>query len=255
MPLQRPCSIRPLILPLAGVLGVILLLLIQAPAGAEVVRPDNRATVAPPCPTHVKADKRMPRDGCLRSASSVESAVSSPEMEAEEIEAKLVQTPGDERLLAELTRTRINVANAMVSSGAGGSQAGVEEIKQQLALAGVAWSKYLKVAKKPSPGLAILVGPALFQLAELSSNSQEALKNVKAAAAAQKIVAASRPGKNSWSTLAFYDLFAQRYNAADEAIGKAATYANTRSERESIDKRFREVEKAARQFGKRLKPR
>jgi hypothetical protein len=96
----------------------------------------------------------------------------------------------------------------------------VEEVKQQLALAGVVWSKYLKVAKKPSPGLASLVAPALFQLAEFSSNSQKALKNVKPAAAAQKIAAEGRPGKNRWSTVAFHDLFAQKYNAADESIEK-----------------------------------
>jgi hypothetical protein len=76
---------------------------------------------------------------------------------------------------------------------------------------------------------------------------------VKVAAAAQKIAAESRPGKNSWSTLAFYDLFAQYYNAADESIEKATSYTNTKFERESIEKRLEEVEKDAKQFGRRLK--
>jgi hypothetical protein len=174
---------------------------------------------------------------------------------AEEIEAELAQRPGDERLLASLTRTRINAANTMAAHGVGDSKSGTEELKQQFALAGVAWSEYLKVTKKPGVGLAILVAPAFFALAELSSNSQEALKNVKAADAVQKIVVKGRPGKNSLSTLAFYDLFAQRYDAADESLEKAIAYMNTKSERETLEKKFEEVEKNARQFGRRLKAR
>jgi hypothetical protein len=210
----------------------ILLVLASPPADAGAVR--AKAAVEP-------------------ASSSVESTVSSLLKQAEEIEAELAQTPGDEGLLANLTRTRISAANAMITNGTGDSKVGGEAMRQQLAFAHVAWSKYLKVAKPPSPGLAILVAPALFQLAELSSNSQDALKNVKAAAAAQRIAVESRPGKNSWSTLAFYDLFAQYYNAADESIEKATSYTNTKFERESIEKRFEEVEKDAKQFGRRLK--
>lgn len=186
---------------------------------------------------------------------SAEGAVPSLLQQAEEIEAELAQTPGDEALLESLTRTRISAGNAMVANGVLDSNSEVEEMRQQFGLAGVAWSKYLKVAKKPSPGLAILVGPAFFRLAEISSNSQEALKNVKVAVAAQKIAAEGRPGKNSWSTLAFYELFAQRYNAADESIEKAITYTKTKYERESIKKKFEEVEKYAKRFGRRLKHR
>jgi hypothetical protein len=184
---------------------------------------------------------------------SAESPVSGLLKQAEEIEAELARTPGDEGLLANLTRTRVDAANAMIANGLLDSKSDVEEMKQQFGLAGVAWSKYLKVAKKPSPGLAILVGPAFFRLAEFSSNSQEALKHVKVAVAAQKIGAEGRPGKNSWTTLAFYELFAQRYNAADESIEKATTYTKTKYERESIEKKFEEVEKYAKRFGRRLK--
>lgn len=226
---MRPtCGIRALLSALAGAFVAMLLVLASPPANAEAVRANT---------------------------SSVENAAAGLVKQAEEIEAELAQTPGDEVLLENLTRTRVDAANAMTAAGTLDSKSDVEEMKQQLGLAGVAWSKYLKVANKPSPGLASLVAPALFQRAELSSNTHEALKSVKPAAAAQKIAAEGRPGKNSWSTLAFYDLFAQRYSAADESIEKAISYTNTKFERESIEKKFNEVEKDAKQFGRRLKHR
>src|SRR6185312_3227805 len=114
-------------------------------------------------------------------STSGESAASSFEKQAEAIEAKLAKTPGDEDLMANLTRTRINTANAMITNGKGESQEGVEEIKTQLAFASEDWSNYVEATSEPSAGLAIQVAPALFQLAEISSNSEQSLENVKAA--------------------------------------------------------------------------
>jgi hypothetical protein len=187
------------------------------------------------------------------SSSSGESAASSFEKQAENIEVKLAKTPGDEDLLASLTRTRVNTANAMITGGAGESQGGVEEVEHQLALANENWSEYLAATSKPSPGLAVQVAPALFQQAELSSTSAEALERTKVASEAQQIVAEGRPSLNSFSTLAFYTLFTQNYKAANEAIEKATGYANTKFERESIENKFQEVEKNAKEFGKALK--
>jgi hypothetical protein len=184
-----------------------------------------------------------------------ESAAPSLEKRAEEIEAKLARNPDDAGLIASLTRTRIEIADSLITEGTGEAPAGSEEVRQQLTLAAVAWSKYLKVARKPSPRLASVVAPALFQLAELSATSEEALKNVKAAVTAQKIVVEGRPGKNSWSTLAFYYLFAQNYKAADKALEKAISYTHSAYERESLEKMFNEVEKSAKRFGKKLKRR
>jgi hypothetical protein len=186
-------------------------------------------------------------------ASSGESAVSSLEKQAENIEAKLVKAPGDEDLLAGLTRTRVNVANAMITSGAGESQSGVEEVKQQLAQASEGWSEYLRTTNEPAAGLAIQVAPALFQLAELSSGGEEALETVKAAAEAQKIVTEARPSVNSWSTLAFDRLFTQDYKAAEEAKEEATKFAGTKFARESFENKYEEVEKNAKEFGSELK--
>jgi hypothetical protein len=189
----------------------------------------------------------------LGTSSSSESAASSLEKQAANIEAKLVKSPGDENLLANLTRTRVSVSNALITGGAGESQSGVEEVEHQLALASEDWSEYLAATSEPSPGLAIQVAPALFQKAELSTTSAEALENSKIATEAQKIVAEGRPSLNSYSTLAFYTLFTQNYKAAEEAKAEAAKFANTKFERESFENKYEEVEKNAKQFGKAIK--
>jgi hypothetical protein len=248
-------GIRVLLPGLAGAFAAILLVLASPPADAEAFGVGYKAAVEPTFRAHTTVDERTLGTRRSGTTSSVESAASGLVKRAEEIETELVQTPGDEALLASLTRTRIDAANTMSAHGAGDSKGGTEELRQQFALAGVAWSEYVKVAKKPSVGLAVLVAPAFFALAELSLNSREALKSVKVAAEVQEIVAEGRPGKSSWSTLAFYDLFAQNYKTADESLEKATRYINTKSERESLEKKFEEAEKAAKQFGRRLKPR
>lgn len=186
-------------------------------------------------------------------SSSSQTAVKGFEEQAGRLEKKLAKSPGDEGLLAGLTRTRVNIANSMITNGAGESQSGVEEVKQQLAQVSEDWSQYQKATSKPSPGLAIQVAPALFQLAELSVGGDAALENVKAAAEAQKAVAEGRPSLNSWSTLAIYTLFTQDFKAANAAIEKATKYAHTKFERETIENKFDEVEKNAKKFGKQLK--
>jgi hypothetical protein len=189
----------------------------------------------------------------LGTSSGGESAASSFEKQAENLEAKLVKSPGDEDLLANLTRTRINVSNALLTAGAAESASGVEEYEHQLALASEDWSEYLAATSEPSPGLAIQVAPALFQQAELSTTSAAALEKVKTATEAQQIVAEGRPSLNSFSTLAFYTLFTQNYKAAEAAKEEAAKYANTKFERESFENKSEEVEKNAKEFGKTVK--
>lgn len=188
----------------------------------------------------------------LGTNSSGESATSSLEQQAERIEAKLAKTPEDEGMLLNLTRTRINVANTMITSGAGESQEGVEEVQQELAQASEDWSRYLKAAAEPSAGLAVQVAPALFQLAQLSSSSEEALENVKAATEAQEIIAKQRPSLNSLSTLAIDQAFAQEFKAANKSVEEATKFANTKFERESLENKYEEVEKQAKEFGQGL---
>src|SRR5882757_354196 len=89
-------------------------------------------------------------------SASSESATKSLEEQATRIEAKLAKTPEDEDMLLNLTRTRINVANTMITNGAGKSEADlVQEVEQELAQASEDWSKYLKATAEPSAGLAV----------------------------------------------------------------------------------------------------
>ncbi len=186
--------------------------------------------------------------------SSGETAVTSYEKQAERIEAKLAKQPGDEDLLANLTRSRINAGNAMITNSAGKSPAEVEEeVRQQYAEVSEDWSKYLEAAKEPGAGLAIQVAPALFELARLSPTGEKALENIKAASEAQKLVAEKRPSLNSWSTLAFYTLFTQNFKAAEHAREEAKKFAHSKFERETFENKYDEVEKSAKEFGKGLK--
>ena len=190
----------------------------------------------------------------LGTSSSGESATQSLEDQATRIEAKLAKTPGDEDMLLNLTRTRINVANTMITNGAGKSEAElVQEVKQQLALASEDWSKYLAAAAEPSAGLAVQVAPAMFQLAEISGGGEESLENVKVATEAQEIVAAARPSLNSLSTQAIYQAFAQEFKAANKSLEEAIKFANTKFEREQLENKYKEVEESAKEFGKGLK--
>ncbi len=189
----------------------------------------------------------------LGTNSSGESATKSLEEQATRIERKLVKSPEDEDLLLNLTRTRINVVNTMITNSSGKSESDlVQEVKNELAQVSEDWSKYLKAAAEPSAGLAIQAAPALFQLAELSSTGEEALENVAAATEAQKIVAEARPSLNSTSTLAIYQAFNQEFKTAEKTLEEATKFASTKFERESLENKYKEVEGNAKEFGKGL---
>jgi tetratricopeptide (TPR) repeat protein len=187
------------------------------------------------------------------SGSSSGSPAAAFEEQAERIETRLRKEPQNEDLLMSLARTRATAANTLISTGATESTSGFEEVRGELNQAADAWSKYLKATNEPSPGGAQVMAPALFSLAQASRSSKEAEENVKAAAEAEEIVAKARPSLNSWSTLAEYLVFTGDYKGAKEATEKAAKYANTKFERESLENKFAELEKSAREFQKGLK--
>jgi biopolymer transport protein ExbB/TolQ len=186
------------------------------------------------------------------SSTTGESATSSLEKQAVKIEEKIAKEPENTDLLANLTRTRISVANLMINSGAGESTQGVEEVKQQLAKASEDWIEYTEATSEPSPGLAVQAAPALFQLAELSSTTEEAAENVLIATEAQEIVAEARPSIGSLSQLSYYLLFTQNYKAAAKAKEETVALMNTKFERETFENRYEEVEKNAKSFGQGL---
>jgi hypothetical protein len=175
------------------------------------------------------------------------------EEQAERIERKLAKSPNDPNLLLNLTRIRVSAANAQSEVNPTTGEALLTlQSREEFEKASAAWSEYLEATNEPSAGGAQLITPALFSLAQTSRSYNEALSNMKAAAESQKIVAEQRPSLGSLSTLALYTLFTGDYRAAEEAKKEAAKFANTKVERENLEKQFEEVRKRANEFQKQV---
>jgi hypothetical protein len=176
------------------------------------------------------------------------------EDQAEAIERKLRKSPEDPALLLGLTRARISAGNSLAEANPETGQiAYTPESRQQLEAASQAWSKYLKTTDQPDPGGAQLTAQALFGLAQTSRTGPEAEVNLRAAAAAQRIVAAARPSLGSLSTLAIYRLYSFDYGGAAQARKEAVPYANTKFERENLGNELDQISKRAHEFQKLLK--
>jgi hypothetical protein len=175
------------------------------------------------------------------------------EEQAERIEVKLKKDPENPDLLVALTRAQINTGNSLVSIEDNGQQVQTLGSVQEYQKAIDTWTKYLKATDEPTAGLAQLVAPTMFSLAETSPSLVAARRNVTAAAEAQKIVAEQRPTVNSYSTLAYYTYFTGDFAAAEKARKKAESFGKTKAERESIGSQLDEIRKSALQFDKELK--
>jgi hypothetical protein len=180
-------------------------------------------------------------------------AASQLEDQAERVELKLKKNPQDPQLLLSLTRARISAANALAATNPEtGEVAYTPEARHQLEEASEAWSKYLKATDEPSSGAAQLAAQALFGLAQTSRTGPEALVNLRAAAQAQQIVAEARPSLGSLSTMAIYRYYSFDYDGAAKARKEAATYANTKFERENLGNELDQISKRGHEFQKQL---
>ena len=97
------------------------------------------------------------------------------------------------------------------------------------------------------------MAPAFLTLAQASRTSKEAQENLVAGGEAEEIVTEARPSLNSWSTLAEYLVFSGDFKGAKEANAKAAKYASTKFERESLENKLTELETSGHEFQKGLK--
>lgn len=177
--------------------------------------------------------------------SSTSEAAKQFEEQAVRIERELKKNPENPDLLVSLTRTRINAGNSLYKG------TGLEEEREvtpealvQLQLASDVWTKYLKVTKEPSLGLAQLMAVTLVTLAEFANSPPESKENLEAATAAQKLIADKRPSLNSLTTLAFYEAILGNTKEAKRLATEAEKYGNTKFEKEKIDtelKRYEEI--------------
>jgi hypothetical protein len=179
----------------------------------------------------------------FNSNSSSGEAAKAYEEQAERIEVKLEKDPGEPKLLGSLTRAQINAGNAQVTVEPSGARQVSTEAGQEYQKAYQSWSEYLKATKEPEAGLALLVAPMLFQLAELSTSYPQADTRVESASEAQQIVADQRPSVNAWTTLAFYSYFTNP-KRAEEARAEALKLA-PKGQREEIEKQLDEFKKNA----------
>jgi hypothetical protein len=186
-------------------------------------------------------------------SNSVSSATKQFEEQTAKVRHKLKKDPQDTELLLALTRAQINAGNSLATTN---SETGAVEFppeaRVQLEEASESWSKYLKATDEPSAGGAQLMAPALFTLAQSSRSGAEAEANVRAAAQAQKIIAEQRPSLGSLSTLAIYQLYSFDFKGAKQTQKEAATFANTKFERESLGNELESIEKRGHEFQKQL---
>lgn len=172
------------------------------------------------------------------------------EEQQERIEAKLIKNPEDTDLLVALTRAQINTGNSLVTVEDNGQTVMTRDAFQEYQKANDTWTKYLKASDEPSVGLALLIGPTLFRLAEYSRSLQEVRRNVTGAAEAQQIVAEQRPSINAFSTLAYYTYFTGDFEAAEAAEEKAKKLAKGKAEVESVEEQLSEIRQQAKTFDK-----
>jgi hypothetical protein len=174
------------------------------------------------------------------------------EERAERVEVELRKHPGDEELLAKLTKTRTNAGQQLLATGPNGEVGQTVESRTQYQKASSAWSEYLKATDEPNPALAQQMAGVLFGLAQVSRTYQEADSNITAAAEAQKMYAEQRPSLNSLSTQAFYEVFTGNYKAAEETRKAAEAKAGSKFQREQIGNQFDSAKKSAVEFQKKL---
>jgi hypothetical protein len=175
------------------------------------------------------------------------------EEQAGRIEAKLAKDPQNPDLLVALTRAQINTGNSLVTVEDNGQQVLTREAIQEYQKANDTWIKYLKATEEPSVGLALLVAPTMFRLAENSRSLFEARNNVEGAVEAQKVVAEQRPNINAFSTLAYYTYFTGDFEAAEAAEAKAKSFTKSKAEAKSVEEQLKEVRQNAENFDKEIK--
>jgi hypothetical protein len=141
------------------------------------------------------------------------SANSSIEKRIKKDEATLKVQPQSQTALMDLIRAHYQLATDDADANTG--QFGPTG-KQQLAMASVAWKKYVNLAKKPDDSLASLM---------LQAYSEIGLNKPAQAASAAEIIAAARPSAQAYLALTTYAAKAGQTDKANLAGQKAIQLA------------------------------
>ena len=153
-------------------------------------------------------------------------------------EARLAKNPKDEKALLNVARYRYLSGQAQL--GAPPSPTAPPTVtdasRSEFVTAVDAWNRYLKVAKKPDPGVASQIAQAFVYLNDATG-----------AARAEAIFAKARPSGNTYGTLALY-LYANGDLKAGDAAAKRAVSLATGGTKAQIKKQLASLAKRARQF-------
>jgi hypothetical protein len=193
--------------------------------------------------------------GLFGNGGSATSAAIVLEEQATNIERKLKKSPGDEALLAALTRARLNAANAsIVEDPTTRTREVPPEALTQFEKGAEAWEKYVKASGgKPKPLIAQLAANGFFVSAESAPFGAQTKRNLEAAAHAQEFAAEAAPTINSVSTLAFDQYFALDFAAGDKSVKQAQALASSKAEAKNIAKQLAEIRKRAKAYEKQQK--
>ncbi len=142
--------------------------------------------------------------------------------QAAAIEKKLKKQPESEGLWLSLARTRFGAGSTLAQTDPTTGQTVLsEDAVAEFRQGAKAWNSYLELhPQPPSPNVAQLAANASFTLAQNSTSYPEAYKNLRAAASAQAVVAAARPGAAAYSNLAAFSFLAGDFKAGDAAAKK-----------------------------------
>lgn len=159
------------------------------------------------------------------------------EEEIEDAEAAVAANPRDEAAVLELARVHFLAGSAVAEEDPEtGTRIPTEDSQQEFAKAADAWDQYLKLKPKQlNPEVAALMSQAFVSLAESATTANEALNNIKDAAAAQEILATAQPSLGTYSNLALYQYFAGDTTAADQSAKQAEELAQGGQKQQLLD--------------------
>lgn len=181
---------------------------------------------------------------------------------AEEVQQQLVAKPNNPNLTVELIRARFAAGQSLYETDSETGAASItDEAVTQYELAAESWAKYLRLTKnQPDPEVAQLMATVLFNLSAGSTVAQFQA-NIADAAIAQGFVAddaikqqkqGGASAASQLTTLAMYQLYAQKYDAADKTLQKALAATEDDAEKKQIRQTFNSTRQDAKRVGKQI---
>lgn len=153
--------------------------------------------------------------------------------------AQLKKDPQDEQALLNLARYQLLAGQTGVSQSTDPTQPPTvsDDAMTDFTAASDAWTRYLKVAKKPDPALATQIAGVEFQY----------LNDPAAAVRAQQIVAGAQPSANTLGQLAIYQ-YASGQQKPGDATAKKAVAKAPKVSRNQIKSQLASIRKQAKKF-------